>query len=79
MCNHLLTPEQEAEAQVLAERIRQASGEEFLQIARLLVGKKTSEIFGATEFQIRDRILRLGAQVYEEYLREKKTATKERA
>ena len=43
------------------------------------MGKKTSEIFGATEFQIRDRILRLGAQVYEEYLREKKTATKERA
>jgi hypothetical protein len=71
MAKDLLTPEQEAEAQVLAERIRQASAEEFLQMARLLVGKQTSNIFGATEFQRRERLLRLGAQVDEEYLREK--------
>ena len=76
MSNERLTPEQEAEAQVLEERIRVAACEEFRQMARLLVGKKTHEIFGPTEFQIRDILLRVGAKVYEEYLREKKTATK---
>ena len=72
-----LTPEQEAEAEMLAERIRKAAGDEFLQMARLLVSKKSSEIFGATEFQVRDILVKVGAKVYEEYLREKKTATKE--
>ena len=72
-----LTPEQEAEAELLAERIRKAAGDEFLQMARLLVSKKSSEIFGATEFQVRDILLKVGAKVYEEYLREKKTVTKE--
>jgi hypothetical protein len=72
-----LTPEQEAEAKLLAERIRKAAGDEFLQMARLLVRKKSSEIFGATEFEVRDLLLKVGAKVYEEYLREKKTATKE--
>jgi parvulin-like peptidyl-prolyl isomerase len=72
-----LTPEQEAEAELLAERIRKAAGDEFLQMARLLVSKKSSEIFGATEFQVRDMLLKVGAKVYEEYLREKKTVTKE--
>jgi parvulin-like peptidyl-prolyl isomerase len=77
MSGDRLTPEQEAEAQLLAERIRQAAGDEFQQIARLLVGKQTKEIFGATEFQVRDILLRVGAKAYEEYLREKKTAMKE--
>jgi parvulin-like peptidyl-prolyl isomerase len=72
-----LTPQQEAEAQELAERIRTAAGDEFLRMARLLVGKKTHEIFGATEFEVRDILLKVGAKVYEQYLREKKTATRE--
>jgi hypothetical protein len=74
-----LTAEQEKEAQLLAERLRAAAGDELLQMARLLVSKKSSQIFGATEFEVRDILLKVGAKVYEEYLREKKTATKERA
>jgi hypothetical protein len=73
MSKEPLTPEQEAEAEMLAERIREAAGEEFQQLARLLVGKKDKEIFGRTEFEVRDILLRVGAKVYEEYLREKKT------
>jgi parvulin-like peptidyl-prolyl isomerase len=79
MSGTALTREQENEAQLLAERIRQAAGDEFLQMARLLVSKKTNEIFGATEFEVRDILVRVGAKVYEEYLREKKTAMKEQA
>lgn len=72
MSGERLTPEQEAEAQVLEKRIREAAGEEFRQMARLLVGKKPQEIFGRTEFEVRDILLRVGAKVYEEFLREKK-------
>jgi hypothetical protein len=32
-------------------------------------------LFGATEFQVRDLVLRMGAKAYGEHLREKKTAT----
>jgi hypothetical protein len=72
-----LSREQEKEAQLLAERIRTAAEDEFLQMARILVSKKSNEIFGATEFEVRDILLKVGAKVYEEYLREKKTATKQ--
>ncbi len=72
---HPLTETQEAEAKVLAERIHEFSKEDFLQLARLLVGKPTKELFGQTEFQVRDILLRAGAKAYTQYLAEKKTAT----
>lgn len=70
-----LSVEQEAEAQALAHRIRELAEEEFLQIARLLVSKPDREIFGETEFQIRDIVLKAGAKALEERLHQKKTAT----
>jgi len=73
-----LTPAQEAEAQLLAERIAQAAQEELLQVARTLVGTTTASLFGATEFRIRDLILRVAAKAYQEHLAQKKTATKGR-
>ncbi len=69
-----LSVEQEAEAQALALRIRELAEEEFLQIARLLVGKPDREIFGETEFEIRDILLKAGAKALQERLRQKKTA-----
>jgi len=71
-----LTPEQEQEAQVLVAQLQEAAKEDLLQLARLLVSKRTEELFGQTEFEVRDRVLRIGAQAYELHLREKKTATK---
>jgi parvulin-like peptidyl-prolyl isomerase len=72
-----LSAEQETEAQGLAERIRELAEEEFLHIARLLVSKPDREIFGETEFQIRDILLKAGAKAMEERLRQKKTATRD--
>ena len=72
-------PEQEAEAQQLEAKIREAIGKEVSQLARLMVSKSDRELFGQTEFQVRDLVLRIGAKVYEEHLREKKTATEGRA
>jgi hypothetical protein len=69
-----LTPAQEAEAQELASKIRKAIEAEVSALARLMVSKPECELFGKTEFQVRDLVLRIGAKVYEEHLREKKTA-----
>jgi parvulin-like peptidyl-prolyl isomerase len=69
-----LSAEQEAEAQALAQRIRELTEEEVVQMARLLVSKPDREIFGDTEFELRDIVLKLGAKALEERLRQKKTA-----
>ncbi|MCE9532373.1 MAG: hypothetical protein K8T89_14820 [Planctomycetes bacterium] len=75
-----LTPEQEAEAKQIAEIIGKNAQEEALEMARLLVSKQDSEIFGKTEFEIRDRVHRLGAHAIETALTErKKRGTKGRA
>jgi hypothetical protein len=73
-----LTPEQEAEALRLAERMHTASKDDFLQLARLLVAKPDSQLFGATEFQVRDHALHIVARAFQAALdgREKKTTTR---
>jgi hypothetical protein len=71
-----LSAAQEAEAQLLAQRIAQAAQDELLQVARTLVGSDTTSLFGATEFKVRDIILRVAAKAYQEHLAQKKTATR---
>jgi hypothetical protein len=75
MISTTLTVEQEAEAQHLAQRIQAETQADILALARLLVSKRQSEIFGATEFQARDIVHRLAAKAFEVHLAEKKTAT----
>ena len=70
-----LSTEQEAEAQRLAEVIRELTQEDFLRMARLLVTRQEANLFGQTEFTIRDILLRAGAKAYQAHLAEKKTAT----
>jgi hypothetical protein len=79
--SHLqLTPEQEAEAQRLAESVAIKTKEELLQITRLLVSKKDHELFGETEFQVRDLVHKIGARAIEAAVNErKKRGTKGRA
>lgn len=74
-----LSTEKEAEVQVLKERLRELMDDELTQIARLLVDKPDREIFGETEFQLRDILLKVGAKALEEHLRQKKMATTGRA
>jgi len=75
MVNPLLTEEQEKEANLLEAKIRRAVEQEISQLARLLVSKSEHDLFGPTEFQVRDLVLRVGAKAFEEHLSEKKTAT----
>jgi F420-0:gamma-glutamyl ligase len=70
-----LTAEQEQQAQALAQRIRQAVDGDILQLARLLVSKPEDQVFGQTEFEVRDLVHHLGATALQTHLAEKKTAT----
>ena len=75
-----LTPEQEAEAQRLADIIAEKAKQEALAITRLLVSKKDHEVLGATEHEVRHRVHALGAHAIETVLNErKKGGTKGRA
>jgi hypothetical protein len=75
-----LTVEQEAEAQRIAVIIGRRAQEEAIRMARLLVSKSDAEIFGQTEFDLRDRAHDLAAHALETALAErKKGATTGRA
>jgi len=75
-----LSPEQEAEAQRLADAIATKTKEDLLRITRLLVSKKDHELFGETEFQVRDLVHEIGARAIETAVNErKKGGTKGRA
>ena len=67
-----LTPEQEAEARRLAEVIGRKAQEEALRMARLLVSKSDAEIFGRTEYELRDSAHRVAAHALEAALSERK-------
>lgn len=75
-----LTPEQEQEAERLADLIVEKTRVEARAMARLLVSKKDHELLGATEFEIRDRVHQIGACAIETAVNQrKKGATKDRA
>ncbi len=67
-----LTPEQEAEAHALYERLQEAFDHEARQLARLMASKDDRHLLGATEFEVRDHVHRLGAEVLATALRERK-------
>jgi hypothetical protein len=67
-----LTPEQEAEAQRLFEALQQPFLDEARRLARLLAAKPDRQLLGATEFEVRDRVHRLGAQALQAALDERK-------
>ena len=75
MASITLTAQQEEEALQLAARAQELAHDELLQVARTLVSKEESQLFGQTEFDVRDILLGIGAKVYELYLAQKKTAT----
>ena len=75
-----LTEEQEAEAAVIEDILNASSRATVHYIARLLASKSNRELFGETEFQIRDAVHRLGAEGMDAALAErKKRGTKDRA
>ena len=67
-----LSPEQEAEAQVVFQRLKSVFEREALQLVRLMASKDDRQVLGRTEFEVREHVHRLGAQVLESVLEERK-------
>ena len=63
-----LTADQEAEAQRLFELLKSKTETDLLSLARLLAGKSDGELFGRTEFEVRDRVHAIGALALESAL-----------
>lgn len=72
MADIQLTAEQEAQAQRIAAIVGQKVQEETLRIARLLASKPDAQLLGKTEFEVRDRVHDLGAQMIQTALEERK-------
>jgi hypothetical protein len=67
-----LTPEQVLEAERIFEALRQATEDDQWQIAQLLASKPDGQIFGATEYQVRDLTHTIGAKAIETALKVRK-------
>ena len=72
MAEVILTQEQEADARRLAERVMARTQEEVLQMARLVVSKPDQQVLGPGEFEIRERVHKIGAHLLETALEERK-------
>ena len=67
-----LPVEQEAEAQNLYAQLKVSFDREARQLARLMASQPDAHLLGATEFAVRERVLRLGADVLQTALQERK-------
>jgi hypothetical protein len=57
-----LTPEQQAEADRLYEHLRATTDRDLRALAELLAAKADGDLLGRTEFEVRDRVHRIGAE-----------------
>ena len=60
-----LTPEQQAESDRIFAALQQACQQDLRALADLLASKADTDLFGATEFQARDRVLPIAAKALE--------------
>jgi hypothetical protein len=75
-----LRDDQEAEAQQIADIVVGRMRAEALELGRMLASKANGELFGQTEFQVREVVHRVGAVALDAALEErKKRGTKGRA
>ena len=73
-----LSVDQESEAQRIYERLEAAFDQERMRMARLLASKGNGELFGRTEYELRDRVHELRDRVHELGARVLETAVDER-
>jgi len=67
-----LTAEQEAEAERIEDNLKAAATVEIRRISRLLASKENRDLFGETEFQVRDAVHRIAARGMDAVLTERK-------
>lgn len=66
-----LTADQEVEAERIYGLIKSKVDQQVREMARLMASKKTCEILGPGEFQLRDRLNEVGVGVMEAALNER--------
>ena len=67
-----LPPERNEEAERIYQVLKGRIDADLRQLAELLASKPDSQIFGATEFEVRDRVHRIGAEAIQTALEERK-------
>ena len=67
-----LTAEQRAEARRIRQALLEAATEDLDELAELLASTDDTNTFGATEFTVRDIVLRVGAQAIQAALEQRK-------
>ena len=70
-----LTPEQEAHAQIVAEKVLQIAREKILEMTRLAASKPHHHVLGQTEFQLRDMVHAIAAEVIRAEVQERRKKT----
>ena len=66
------TSEEFAEVQRVHDVLSKAMDREIWQIAELMVGKRDDQLFGETEFTLRDKVLRMGTQALQATVNDRK-------
>ena len=67
-----ITPEENAEVQRMHDVILKAMDREIWQLAQFMVTRRDDQLFGATEFTLREKALRMGAQALEATVNDRK-------
>ena len=65
-----LTAEEEAAAERIYESVKAKAEEQIKQMARSMAAKKPHELLGRAEFELRDMVHQLGANVLEAAINE---------
>jgi hypothetical protein len=60
-----LTPEQRAEADRIERRLSELARGDLRELAEMLASESGDQLLGATEFEVRDRMHRIGARAIE--------------
>jgi hypothetical protein len=72
MSQQPLPPERHEEAERIYQILKARIDTDLRQLAELLASKEDHQIFGATEFEVRDRVHRIGAEAIQTALEERK-------
>ena len=72
MSHSHLTPEQTELAERIYQTLRQGVESDLRSLAELLASKPDRQLLGQTEFEVRDRVHKIGAKALETALHERK-------
>jgi hypothetical protein len=67
-----MMPEEATEVQRIHDVVLKAIDKELWQLARFMASRRDDQLFGETEFVVRDKVLRMGAQALEATVNDRK-------